>query len=228
MLVVVPSRGRPNNVRELIEAWLDTRTYATLQVVVDDDDETLEEYRSVLGEAPSWACLEVTPRKRLGPTLNEYAVMSAPLFDIIGFMGDDHRPRTPGWDQRFAAVIAQMGGTGIVYGNDLFQGPNLPTAVWMSARIVETLGYMVPPGIIHLFADDFWRDLGNGIGRLGYVHDVVIEHMHPQASKSEWDDVYVEVNSGAVWSADEATYRNYQATTLSSDIDKIRTGLLSA
>jgi hypothetical protein len=223
MLVVVPSRGRPNNVRELIDAWAHTRTYATLQVVVDDDDETLEEYRSLAEGAPSWVSLEVTPRRRLGPTLNEYALKSAPLYDVIGFMGDDHRPRTPGWDRRFAVALAQMGGVGVVYGNDLFQGPNLPTAVWMSSCIVENLGYMVPPGMVHLWLDNFWRDFGNGLGRLAYLHDVVIEHMHPQAGKSEWDPGYVEVNSGSVWTADEATYNAYRVTSLNADIDKIRT-----
>ena len=47
--------------------------------------------------------------------------------------------------------------------------------------------------------------------------------MHPQAGKSEWDTGYVEVNSGAVWTADEATYNAYRVTSLNADIDKIRT-----
>lgn len=226
MLVIVPSRGRPDNIAELIDAWQQTRTYASLQVIVDDDDEMVERYEMVMEEVPSWASLEITPRKRLGPTLNEYAVKAAPLYDVIGFMGDDHRPRTAEWDRRFAGGLAQVGGVGVVYGNDLFQGPNLPTAVWMSSCIVENLGYMVPPGMVHLWLDNFWRDFGNGLGRLVYLHDVVIEHMHPQAGKSEWDPGYVEVNSGAVWTADEETYKAYQATTLQSDIDKIRTRCL--
>jgi hypothetical protein len=226
VLIIVPSRGRPDNVQQLIDTWSQTRTYADLQVVVDDDDEMLERYELLMETAPSWVSLEVTPRKRLGPTLNEYAVKAAPLYDILGFMGDDHRPRTHGWDRRFAASIAHMGGVGVVYGNDLFQGPNLPTAVWMSSCIVETLGFMVPPGILHLFADNFWRDMGNEIGRLTYISDVVIEHMHPQAGKSDWDPGYVEVNSGAVWSGDEQTYNEYKHHRFAEDMAKIKTGCI--
>lgn len=222
MLVIVPSRGRPDNITELIDSWESTRTYAELLVAVDSDDEMLERYEMVLENAPSWATIHVAPRKRMVPTLNDRAMESVERYDILGFMGDDHRPRTHGWDRRFAGAIAQTGGVGVAYGNDLIQGPNLPTAVWMSSCIVETLGYMVPPGLIHLFADDSWKAWGNGIKRLTYVSDVIVEHLHPVAQKSEWDDTYKECNSGAVWGADEATYQEYQRTTLQEDIDKIK------
>lgn len=222
MLVIVPSRGRPDHIVALLRAWESTRTYAELLVAVDSDDEMLERYEMVLETAPSWATIHVAPRKRMAPTLNDRAMESVERYDVIGFMGDDHRPRTHGWDRAFAGGLAQLGGVGVAYGNDLFQGPNLPTAVWMSSCIVEQLGFMVPHGIKHLFADNFWRDLGNGLGRLIYLNHVVIEHMHPQAGKSEWDPGYVEVNSGDVWTADEATYQEYQRTTLQSDIDKIK------
>lgn len=222
MLVIVPSRGRPDNITELIDSWESTRTYAELLVAVDSDDEMLERYEMVLENAPSWATIHVAPRKRMCPTLNDRAMESVERYDILGFMGDDHRPRTHGWDRRFAGAIAQTGGVGVAYGNDLIQGPNLPTAVWMSSCIVETLGYMVPPGLIHLFADDSWKAWGNGIKRLTYVSDVIVEHLHPVAQKSEWDDTYKECNSGAVWGADEATYQEYQRTTLQEDIDKIK------
>jgi hypothetical protein len=222
MLVIVPSRGRPDNITALIDAWERTRSYAQLLVVVDDDDELLTRYEMVMETAPDWVSLEVTPRKRLGPTLNEYAVKNAPLFDVLGFMGDDHRPRTTHWDRRFAMAIAQMGGVGVTYGNDLIQGPNLPTAVWMSSCIVETLGYMVPPGILHLFADNTWQAWGNGISRMSYLNDVVIEHVHPVAQKAEWDVTYQECNSGAVWEADEKTFHAYMDTTFQKDMDKIK------
>lgn len=222
MLVIVPSRGRPHNIAALIEAWRRTRKTAQLLVVVDDDDEKLDEYGYVLETAPDWVSLEIGPRKRMCPTLNDFAVKYAPLYDVLGFMGDDHRPRTPHWDHRFEMAIAQMGGTGIAYGNDLIQGPNIPTAVSMSSCLVETLGYMVPPGLLHLFADNSWKVWGENLGRLSYLADVVIEHEHPVAQKSEWDDTYKECNAGAVWEADEKTFNAYVATQLTSDMDKIR------
>lgn len=221
MLVIVPSRGRPDNITSLIESWRDTRSYAELLIVVDDDDETLESYRAALVDAPNWVRFAVTPRKRLGPTLNDFATFYADNYDIIGFMGDDHRPRTYGWDQRLAASIATLGGVGLAYGNDLIQGVNLPTAVWMSSCIIETLGYMVPPGMIHLYLDDFWKALGMRLQRLAYINDVIIEHMHPVAGKAAWDERYAEVNSGEMYENDGRLFRRYLEEQLQSDADKI-------
>ena len=221
MLVIVPSRGRPDNVAELVKVFGETRSYAELLVVVDDDDELLERYELALEDAPSWVALEVTERKRLGPTLNEYAVKNAAGYDIIAFMGDDHRPRTHHWDQRLAGAIAHTGGVGISYGNDLIQGMNLPTAVWMSSCIIETLGYMVPPGMVHLYLDDFWKALGVRLQRLTYVHDVIIEHMHPVAGKAPWDERYAEVNSGEMYENDGKVFQTYLQQTLAADAEKI-------
>lgn len=221
MLVIVPSRGRPDNIAALVESFKQTRTYAELLVVVDDDDELLERYEMVMEAAPDWATLAVTERKRLGPTLNEYAVKSAPLYDIIGFMGDDHRPRTHAWDRTFANSLAHMGGVGMAYGNDLLQGPNLPTAVWMSSCIVETLGYMLPPGLTHLYIDDAWKALGLRINKLSYVGDVVIEHLHPVAHKAAWDEGYAEVNSGAMYENDGKVFHAYLENGLTTDAEKI-------
>lgn len=221
MLVIVPSRGRPDNVDDLIKSFSLTRRYASLLVVVDDDDDMLDTYVARSETYPTWAALSVTPRQRLGPTLNDYAVRHAPLYDIIAFMGDDHRPRSPRWDERFATSIARMGGVGLAYGNDLIQGQNLPTAVWMSSCIVEALGYMVPPGMTHLYLDDFWKALGQRLQRLAYVHDVVIEHMHPVAGKAPWDDGYAEVNAGAMYENDGRVFQAYLRSHLNADVDKI-------
>jgi len=221
MLVIVPSRGRPDNITALVEAWRPTRTYAQLLVVADEDDELIERYELLRETLPEWASIAVTPRKRLGPTLNDYAVNLTSTYDIIGFMGDDHRPRTPHWDRRLASAISNLGGVGLAYGNDLIQGINLPTAVWMSSCIIETLGYMVPPGMIHLYLDDFWKALGLRIQRLAYVNDVVIEHMHPVAGKATWDERYAEVNSGAMYENDGKVFQAYLTNALQADAERV-------
>lgn len=221
MLVIVPSRGRPRNIADLIESWKITRDYAELLVVMDSDDDTLEGYKEVADHAPDWTRFAITDRKRLGPTLNEYALRNVAGYDVIGFMGDDHRPRTPHWDRRLAIAISSVGGVGISYGNDLIQGPNLPTAVWMSSCIIETLGYMVPPNMIHLYLDNFWKTLGERLQRLVYEPDVIIEHMHPVAGKAVWDDRYAEVNDGSMYENDGKIFAAYVSQRLNADVERV-------
>jgi hypothetical protein len=51
-------------------------------------------------------------------------------------------------------------GVGIAYGNDLLQSEKLPTAVCMTSNIIDALDYIVPPQLQHMYADNFWKDLG--------------------------------------------------------------------
>lgn len=223
MLVIVPSRGRPGNVSSLIGAWRDTAGVALLVIAVDEDDPALPEYRK-LNLNPQMH-LRVGRRLRLGGTLNEVAtdpnILEFAGRQSIGFMGDDHRPRTQDWDLKIERALHELG-AGVVYGNDLIQGPNLPTAAFISADIIRTLGYMVPPRLVHLYIDNAWKSLGEGMGRLTYLPDVVIEHMHPIAGKAEWDAGYVEVNSGEMQQADHDAYDYWVATGLPMDIIKLR------
>lgn len=228
MLVIVPSRGRSQNIERLINNWVKTDTQATLLVACDDDDPELQRYTEVMEQAPNDQQYQffVGRRMRLAGTLNylahERVERGATLpSDIIGFMGDDHCPRTLHWDYHISVAFAERG-LGIVYGNDLIQGPNLPTAVFMSAAIIRTLGYMVPPGLTHMYLDNTWKVWGEGMGRLTYLPHIIIEHLHPIAGKAEWDDRYVEVNAGHQYAADEAAYKNYLASRVTYDLQKLR------
>lgn len=218
LLVLVPSRGRPQSVAEMAKAWEDTNTKAHLLYVVDDDDPTLPEYAQACHDF--WVGLRVGKRLRLGPTLNAVATDMINRAGAIGFLGDDHRPRTKGWDQALLAELDSLG-HGIAYGNDLLQGPNLPTAVAISSSIVQTLGYYCPPGLIHMYLDNFWRDLGNGADCLAYRGDVIIEHVHPEAGKTEDDAGYAEARTHMDPDCDR--WRYYVASgSLAADIEKIR------
>lgn len=223
MAVLVPSRGRPENIARLLEAFEATAWTAyifTLTICVDEDDPKLPEYQALT--LPFWAELAVGQRLRLGGTLNWYSLPAARYNEIVGFMGDDHVPRTDQWACRIEDAMPDLG---VVYGNDLIQGAALPTAVFMDSRIVRTLGWFVLPGMTHLFMDNLWKTLGEQLGTLRYLPDVIIEHVHPIAGKAEWDAGYREANDGAVWDRDEAIYREWVAFQMPADIAKIKAAL---
>jgi len=220
MAVIVPTRGRPENARRLVKAFEDTVLDAenTLLVFgVDSDDDRLREYLELPTDG---VVVHVGPRLQMAGTLNQIARSVHQDYSILGFMGDDHLPRSVGWDN---AIREAMGPGGIVYCNDLIQGANLPTEVFLDAEIVRRVGGFVPEGFTHLFLDNTWLEWGRRSGRLTYLDHVVIEHMHPIAHKTEWDDGYKEVNSGAVWEADEKRFNEYVASgQLAADVETIK------
>ncbi|MFC3986460.1 hypothetical protein [Streptosporangium jomthongense] len=220
LLVIVPSRGRPSNIAALHNAWESTAAgVADLLVAADEDDPTLKGYQQVCKARQIE--LTVGPRLRMCPTLSKIAVERAPHHFALGFMGDDHRPRTRGWDRRYVNELHDLG-TGIVYGDDLLQHDRLPTQVAMTSDIVQALGWMAPAGLKHLWVDNVWKDLGQAIGRLRYLPDVVVEHMHYLNGKAAEDDRYQEVNNSAAAEADRLAYAAWLEHDMPSDVAKLK------
>jgi len=216
LLVVVPTRERPHKITELIEAWRATTSgNSELLICLDDDD--AENYT-----IPDDVSLMTHARMRLGPWLN-YATTSYKSenpIKYIGFMGDDHRPRTKNWDQLIIEPLESR--LGVSYGNDLLQGEALATAAFMNKEIVDKLGYFCTPGCIHLYLDNFWMTLGNGLQSLHYRPDVIIEHEHFSIGKSEKDALYEEVNSSEMYRHDEEKFNEYLKNQYRDDLKKLQ------
>lgn len=124
------------------------------------------------------------------------------------FMGDDHRPRSSGWDGAYLTELQRLG-SGLVYGNDLLQGANLPTQVAMTSDVIRQLGHMAPDVLKHLYLDNYWIDLGRSAECIVYLPDVIVEHVHPAAGKTEMDDDYRRVNAAEMYEHDGNAYRKY-------------------
>lgn len=224
LLVIIPTRGRPQAVPELVAAWDETGATADLLFAVDTDDPELAAYKQHAATLKADPRFRFTfgKRRRLVGTLNQQAVKAAKTYRFLAFLGDDHRPRPAAmpWDARIRECLS--GGPGIVYGNDLLQGEKMATAVAMTSDIVQTLGFMVPNCLVHLCADLVWMEWGKAIQRITYLPDMVIEHMHPAAQKAELDPVYEECNSPEQVASDSDAYHTYMQNEFHADVDKLR------
>lgn len=226
LTVIVPSRGRPEAAAALVEAFADTcRADTFLLFAVNDDDPTRAGYERVVGERAGVTFVEAST---MVEALNKVAVYRAtePGAFAVGFMGDDHRPRTVGWDQAYLDALRDLG-SGLVYGDDLLQGERLPTQVAMTADLIRELGFMCPPTLRHMYADNFWLTLGRALGRIRHLPGVVVEHLHPVAGKAEWDEGYRRVNADQVYREDGQAFHAYLRDQFSYHLVRLRTFLES-
>ncbi len=207
LVVLVPSRNRPENIAELIKSLDETETESDLIVIIDDDEPQTDAYLQLGCDV----LMVEKNGKGMAKPLNFAARHYANKYRHFAFLGDDHRPRTKNWDVHFINALDELG-TGLVYGNDLLQGKNLATAIAMTGDIVRALGGMVPPDMIHLYLDNFWMQLGQDLNAMTYLDDVILEHMHPIAGKAQWDEGYREVNAEEVYSADKKALDDYLAS----------------
>jgi hypothetical protein len=223
LAVIVPSRQRPASVHRLCQAWADTAdgtVQADLIVCLDHDDDTIHDYP----ESGDYGFLSYSLADRNGfaPRLTAEALKEAPAYFALASWGDDHIPRTEGWDSALVEALRDIG-TGFAYGDDLIQGENLPTACAMTSDIVQALGWMTPPGMAHLYVDDVWLTLGRELGRIRYLPDVVIEHYHPMHRPDvEPDALVIDANSAAAYTADRAVFDQWKADDLPECLDSLR------
>src|SRR5262245_10496799 len=128
VVIIVPTRGRPARFVEMLDAIdrtaeLDTIVYAGL----DDDDPATPGLVELADTERRFYALH-GPRRSLSGWTNALAMLALQAPDpprYLVSLGDDHRPRTPGWDRRLVEAIEGLGGSGIAYGNDLLQGARL-------------------------------------------------------------------------------------------------------
>lgn len=229
LVMLVPSRGRPESAAALGAAWNATVTGdSRLVLLVDADDPARDGYlagHERWGQGSSEVRVIDGPRLGIGALLNSQAALEARRAPFTGFMGDDHRPRTEGWDE---ALTGALGRPGVAYGDDLLQRQNLPTAMVMSSGIITALGYITPPGVQHVYIDNYWMRLGEDLGNLQYLPDVVIEHMHVLAGKAPWDAGYAASTAPEQCAKDSAAYEAFLAERWPGDLERLRAQMVAA
>ena len=213
-LVIIPSRSRPESIDRAVKAVKENSILSDICVAIDDDQADLYPRLDDV-------IYEVNPRLRMNGTLNLVASKYADKYKTIFFMGDDHLPSTHQWDHFLSEAIATKG-YGLAYGNDLFQGKNLATAVMMSTNIIKSFGFMAPPKLVHLFMDNFWMLLGMDLDAIWYFDDVIIEHLHFLAGKSQIDAGYIENNANEVGLADRQELVRYIESNYQADLAKFK------
>lgn len=229
LLVITPSRGRPWHLQRLVNAMRDTCNLATdLAVAVDDDDPRLDDYKQ-LGITD----LTVGPRDTLAALTNKIALERAGDYRYLASLGDDHVPRTYGWDRELTGSIEAMGGTGFAHGN----GSRwvIPDHVVISADIVQALGWFMNPAMMHYKVDDTWLQLGMAARCIAYRHDVLVEHMQfgipydpldpGKGMKAVKDDTYADALQQDKMLADMVAWYDWMADKdngLLSDAARIR------
>lgn len=224
LAVIIPTRGRPGNVARVLDAWTETGAWGVAWpvVVFDADDPQRDAYAELMtgyGGRANW--VEMPRWLPMVHKLDEVARTLAGGFFALGFAGDDHLPRTGGWASRYLGELRRLE-TGIVYGDDGYQGAKLPTEWAMTANIVQALGRMVPAPVEHMYCDNSILDLGRAARCIRHLSDVVIEHLNPYAGKGRMDAQYKRVNSREQYRKDRASYQAWRRRELPAHAESVR------
>lgn len=224
MIVICPSRGRPQRAAHMLASLREmSATPVAVAIVVDVDDAMLAEYLPLQGNRTT--VLVVANNGGFTGAVNLAAQAFWDRHDILGVVGDDVLFRTPGWDRQIRSALKTPG---LAYGNDLIHGEKHPTAVFLSSAIAKALGWVALPSARHQWVDDAWKRLGQELGVLRYLGDVVIEHLHPAVGKADWDEGYRRVFDDSAAAADHAAFERWASIEIAADLANVRPVLEAA
>jgi len=223
LLVITPSRGRPERLAAMLDACLSLSGAGTdVAVGVDTDDPALAAYRELESRWEDRIFWWYGARRSLAGWTNAIASNHAGEYRAYASLGDDHLPRTEGWDKALLGAIDGMGGTGISYGDDLLMGGNLCTAPVVSCDIVDALGWLALPVISHYCLDNAIKDIGEGAGCLAYCPDVITEHVHYANGKAPVDATYADAGGFTQDHPDWHAYQQWRQEGMAADVATVK------
>jgi hypothetical protein len=231
LTMYVPTKGRPDNAFKLETQFYNTiHLNSRIQFILSDNDPALAEYKDMEWVTPPIVVSPANPGFVAPLNLGYLADRREVYSYAVGFMGDDHYPITPGWDMDFVQGLLEMK-AGLIYANDGLQGESIPTQIAMTSDIPLVLGFMTLPQLWHLYADNFWLDLGKALNKVTYLPNTHIEHRHPAIGKAKSDPGYEFSGSAALDHRDRIIYSMYLQDDLEGDVRKVmnmmrRTGKL--
>ena len=193
--VLIPSRNRPQGLRELCDSLFNNANNPNqIEVIVyfDLDDSYIPEYVEYFNELT----LKYTnPVKTIiGPklVLSDYPnkLLQIASSDIFMNLGDDMRCKAKGWDEIIIEAINEYPDKiNFVYVDDGYWGPNLASHHIIHRNYVECLGYFYPPFFDFGYSDAWMFQVAQKVGRIKFL-PILFEHMHYSIGKGNFDQTY--------------------------------------
>jgi hypothetical protein len=229
LAVLVPSRGRPEGLKRLVEAVRNTRR-GTVHVIagVDQDDPRCGEYLKLFATCrddtrePDEDVTIITSdqRRTLVDWTNRLAGMYKGQYRYFASLGDDMVPRTTGWDVKLTSAIEEdFGGTGIVYPWDAIRD-DIPEAYVLSSDIVQALGWMMMPSLKHFWNDNVWADIGHRAQCIRQLRGVIVDHLNVGVGKAPVDQTALD--NGTKIADDQVAYLEWRKVQMHRDVEIVR------
>jgi len=220
LLIICPSRIRPDRIQEMLMSFDETKSEGTdLVIYLSHCDPRLEEYKVSLAGRN----YIVGDRLPISGVYN-YCSSKYPDYQYYGEVCDDHIYRTKGWDRILIDEIESHGGWGMAWGWGQIHAREvrLPQAVVMSGNLVKALGFFSTPIITSAYNDRFAIDLCDALNCGFYRPDVIVEHKHALNGKAPMDDNYRWVLSSETLDKGKKQYEEWRNFYMADDIARVR------
>ena len=178
---IVPSRDRPKKLIKFITSFIQCNADSDLYVIIDHDDvkyQTLFTNDRIKEMEESNVFILINKTKNYSGKflhiLNDYSMVMCDKYNRIGFLEDDCVILTPNFDHQIIKYDES-----VIYLNDSKNAPNgIAGAPVIKSDVVKKLGYYSPPELKCLWADYYWKVLGDTLRSIRFLAHVHVRHEH--------------------------------------------------
>lgn len=222
---LVPSLNRIDNLVRMCKSLKESETKFPGWVIVDKKD--FESKKSTYTELKHDYFLDnwdfrvtegVTMAQKVAEVWPELETMG---LDWVNLQNDDHEFITPHWDTRLAGQIT---GKNFINCNDRWNAPmKAAGATMISMELLKVWGFPIfPPGLQHLFIDDFLERLGDYTGCRDIDMSIVVEHRHVFKRESPLDQTHQKTYARPSFQADHDVYQKFLQTEMPALIERVK------
>lgn len=193
--ILTPTRNRPNNCDRFIKSLYETTQYTgTLELLfyVDSDDPAKDIYKEIEERWQNnfWR-IEFVIGEPMSVSKSWNIIAEKSLGDIMIMGNDDLVYKTVRWDSKLMARLLELDNPYYLsWFNDGINGNRHCAFPVITREWYETLGYF-SPGIFNFGYNDTWvYDIAKRVGKLNYMNEILVEHLHFSVGKSNMDDTY--------------------------------------
>jgi hypothetical protein len=182
-VLILPTKGRPDNLRRFIKAYNDTKGSLPISVIFDANDGHL--YNAV--ETPShWRRVSAPAGTPLGGIF-DLVFKKYPSEAFYGMVADDVVPETEGWDILLSEACQP---DKIAWGLDELQNDFLPVHPFIGGDLVRKLGFWAAPKLKHWYVDNVWKEIAIALDCAVYRPDIRMIHRHFSNGRAQMDRTY--------------------------------------
>lgn len=218
------TRARPDACEGFITACSKTSLPQNVAVLVDDDKEN---YKSVKWP-DSWK-IHYSPGHLELVQATNYLLSLYPGEPFYGFLGDYCRPKTSGWDER---LVEAAGDWNIAHTRNNWTNGFRPDgsgktriggAICFGGDLIRELGWVWYPKMVHLFIDCIYEELGERLGLLRYLDDVVVEVDRPETTGRKRDKNHERMYKGKrFFHADRSAFNDWMCDEFEETVRRIQ------
>ena len=211
-MIVLPTYGRPENLRRFVKAYKETNATLPISVVFNADNAFC--YNDI-ETPPHWKRISAPVGSRLGDIF-KLMFKKYPNDTYYGMVADDVLPETERWDTIMAEACQP---DKIVWGMDGIQNARLPVHPFIGGDLLRKLGWWACPGLKHWYVDNVWKCVADALDCGVYMPEVKMTHLHYINGKAALDRTYRSQPDTIV---DERVCRQYMETSFVPLMESIK------